>query len=185
MTLFILTGMTVVARLTPWKPWPLIRTIINAVLALGVGLITLLYLEASYLAHYMRSPWLLSTLCLVWLFVLVLTHIHSPPWEFKHKNGAFSFLREKSWTYSRPRQDSPADRDVAVTEETEMNTYSSDTELRPTGRTSTTSNVDSGPDERVLSQQRAAEPRRGAEHSIGHSYRDSMPDETTPGGKMA
>lgn len=76
--------LAVVARITPWKPWPIIRTIIIFLLALGMGLVALLNLNNDKLSAYLNTPWLLPTLCIAWAVVLVLTHIrHDAPMFFK------------------------------------------------------------------------------------------------------
>ncbi|PTB40264.1 uncharacterized protein TrAFT101_004682 [Trichoderma asperellum] len=76
--------LAVVARVTPWKPWPVIRTIIIFLLALGMGLVALLNLNNDKLSAYLNTPWLLPTLCIAWAVVLFLTHIrHDAPVFFK------------------------------------------------------------------------------------------------------
>jgi hypothetical protein len=79
-----MTILAVVARVTPWKPWPVIRTILILLLALGMGLVALLRLNEDSLDTYLNTAWLLPTLCIAWGVVLVLTHIrHDTPFFFK------------------------------------------------------------------------------------------------------
>lgn len=82
--LALMTLLAIVARVTPWKPWPVIRTILVLLLALGMGLVALLRLNENRLTAYLATPWLLPTLCIAWGLVLVLTHIpHDAPLFFK------------------------------------------------------------------------------------------------------
>ncbi|PON22882.1 hypothetical protein TGAM01_v208137 [Trichoderma gamsii] len=82
--LALMTLLAVVARVTPWKPWPVIRTIIIFLLALGMGLVALLRTNDDKLNAYLDTPWLLPTLCIAWGVVLILTHVpHDAPIFFK------------------------------------------------------------------------------------------------------
>jgi hypothetical protein len=87
--LALMTLLTIVSRQTPWKPWPIVRTIINGLLAVGVGLVSLLVLSLDWLGDYLNTPWLLPTICLVWLIVLLLTHTHSAPPLFFKRSTTF------------------------------------------------------------------------------------------------
>ncbi|KAK1239312.1 hypothetical protein MKX07_008800 [Trichoderma sp. CBMAI-0711] len=73
--LALMVLLSVVARVTPWKPWHVIRTIIYFLLALGMALTALLNLNSDQLDRYLSTPWLLPTLCIAWGIVLLLTHI--------------------------------------------------------------------------------------------------------------
>lgn len=82
--LALMVLLAVVARVTPWKPWPVIRTIVIFLLALGMALVALLRLNDDRLSAFLTTPWLLPTLCLAWAAVLVLTHVpHDAPVFFK------------------------------------------------------------------------------------------------------
>lgn len=74
-----MTILTIISRVNPWKRWHAIRTVIYLVLALGVGLVAILYYHPAKAETYLFSPWVLPTITLVWVVVLVLTHIHNPP----------------------------------------------------------------------------------------------------------
>ncbi|KAL7905093.1 hypothetical protein GGI35DRAFT_489308 [Trichoderma velutinum] len=74
--LALMVLLSIIARVTPWKPWPVIRTIVYFLLALGMGLVALLNLNEDKLSAYLNTPWLLPTLCIAWTVVLLLTHIH-------------------------------------------------------------------------------------------------------------
>ncbi|TFA98417.1 hypothetical protein CCMA1212_009865 [Trichoderma ghanense] len=73
--LALMVLLSVVARVTPWKPWHVIRTVIYFLLALGMALTALLNLNSDQLDRYLSTPWLLPTLCIAWAIVLLLTHI--------------------------------------------------------------------------------------------------------------
>ncbi|KAH0523048.1 hypothetical protein TsFJ059_008102 [Trichoderma semiorbis] len=74
--LALMVLLSIIARVTPWKPWPVIRSIIYLLLALGMGLVALLNLNDDKLSAFLNTPWLLPTLCIAWTVVLLLTHIH-------------------------------------------------------------------------------------------------------------
>ncbi|KAL7943644.1 hypothetical protein V8C42DRAFT_346567 [Trichoderma barbatum] len=85
--LALMVLLSIVARVTPWKPWPVIRTIIYFLLSLGIGLVALLNFNADELMTYLFGPWLLPTICIAWTVVLILTHIHEgPPLFFKRRS---------------------------------------------------------------------------------------------------
>lgn len=83
-----MTLLTIVSRITPWKPWHLIRTIINFVLAIALGLVSLLYYQPARADKYLFSPWVLPTITMVWIIILVLTHIRNPPPLFFQQSAA-------------------------------------------------------------------------------------------------
>lgn len=80
--------MSAISRTTRWKPWPIIRLIILINLALGTGLISLLWFASvknnveefevdiiDACRQYISTPWVLFTIFIVYTIVLVLTHI--------------------------------------------------------------------------------------------------------------
>ncbi|KAK2594922.1 hypothetical protein QQS21_007370 [Conoideocrella luteorostrata] len=92
--LAIMTILTIVSRVTPWKPWPIVRTVINFLLAIGLGLTTFVVTSPEQGTEYTQSPWLLPTICLVWFAVLLLTHLHQgPPMLFK-RSATFLVRRQ-------------------------------------------------------------------------------------------
>lgn len=82
-----MTFLTIVSRLTPWRPWPLMRVVVNILLGIGLTFVSLIrhspkklvdYAVAPYKqAKYLLSPWLVPTICLVWVVVVIMTHTHS------------------------------------------------------------------------------------------------------------
>ncbi|KHN95761.1 uncharacterized protein MAM_06373 [Metarhizium album ARSEF 1941] len=81
-----MTLLTIVSRMTPWTPWPVVRATVYLLLALGLALLTAVRVDEDATDGFLFSPWLLPTICLVWLVVLLLTHSHSvPPLFFKRR----------------------------------------------------------------------------------------------------
>lgn len=95
-----MTFLTIISRIHPWTPWPIIRIVINFLLAIGVGLVALLYYNSDRALNYLFSPWVLPTIALVWAIVLVLTHIHNPPPLF-FRQSAMSARGAKQHEYGQ------------------------------------------------------------------------------------
>ncbi|KID82654.1 Low temperature requirement A [Metarhizium guizhouense ARSEF 977] len=93
--LAFMTLLTIVSRLTPWKPWPVVRAIVYFLLAVGLALVTAVQVDDVTLDKYLFSPWLLPTICLVWFVVLLLTHTHSVPPLFFPRSATFAVRRKK------------------------------------------------------------------------------------------
>ncbi|KAH7119344.1 hypothetical protein EDB81DRAFT_891824 [Dactylonectria macrodidyma] len=90
-TLIIMTILTIVARTKPWRKWSIVRTGIFFALGLGLSLVSTLHFNQTKDYNYKNSPWLLPTICLVWVLVLVITHIRNPsPLFFKRSQSFFS-----------------------------------------------------------------------------------------------
>ncbi|PHH90042.1 hypothetical protein CDD83_4668 [Cordyceps sp. RAO-2017] len=75
-TIFLLATLLIILRTLPRKVWPLIRLAIIYALALGTGLVALLWFNETLLEAFLTGPWVLPTLTLVWGTMLVLTHIN-------------------------------------------------------------------------------------------------------------
>ncbi|KAG5921727.1 hypothetical protein E4U53_003767 [Claviceps sorghi] len=86
--LLLMSALSIVARRTPWKPWPIIRLVILVLLAIGTGLVSLLWFdgppsdgpeddstETDRCLQYLATPWVLLTIFIVYTVALVLTHI--------------------------------------------------------------------------------------------------------------
>ncbi|KAF7559903.1 hypothetical protein G7046_g4234 [Stylonectria norvegica] len=96
-TLILMTILTIVSRLTPWKRWSIIRTIIFILLGLGTGLVSVLYYTPKEGAEFQDSPLLLPTICIVYVVVLFLTHVRNPPPMFFASSGFFSKTRTQAY----------------------------------------------------------------------------------------
>lgn len=58
------------------KGWGIIRQIIIFCLALGTGLATLVWFNDERVYAWLQTPWVMPTLCFVWLSIVVLTHVN-------------------------------------------------------------------------------------------------------------
>ncbi|KAG6053234.1 hypothetical protein E4U17_004919 [Claviceps sp. LM77 group G4] len=86
--LLLMVALSIVARMTRWKPWPIIRLVILVLLAIGTGLVSLLWYSGpttedaqndsdvvDRCLQYLGTPWVLLTIFVVYTIVLILTHI--------------------------------------------------------------------------------------------------------------
>lgn len=94
-TLILMTVLAIISRTTPWKKWSIIRTVIFFFLGLGMGLVALLHFSPDNAAKFQSTPWMIPTICLVWVLVLFLTHIRNPPPLFFRGNQAL-FSKSKA-----------------------------------------------------------------------------------------
>ncbi|KAK7427441.1 hypothetical protein QQZ08_006047 [Neonectria magnoliae] len=88
-TLILMTVLTIVARTKPWRKWSIVRTGLFLGFGLGMSLVSLLYYNKTRSNNYKNSPWLLPTICLVWVLVLAITHIRNPPPLFFKRSQSF------------------------------------------------------------------------------------------------
>lgn len=102
--------LSIISRTSRWKPWPIIRLIILVILALGTGLVSILWFSSppeaeeafdtdpqDPLFHYLQTPWVLLTIFVVYTIVLVITHIGGNGENVK-RTGTF-FSRNKKQSY--------------------------------------------------------------------------------------
>lgn len=75
------------------KVWPIVRAVTIFLLALGVGLVALLYYQPAKLADFINSPWVIPAITFVWTVILVLTHINGGIIK-RHQQDI-----ERWWTY--------------------------------------------------------------------------------------
>ncbi|CCE34553.1 uncharacterized protein CPUR_08486 [Claviceps purpurea 20.1] len=86
--LLLMVALSIVTRMTRWKPWPVIRLVILVLLAIGTGLVSLLWFSGptaeeaqndsdvvDRCLQYLGTPWVLLTIFVVYTIVLILTHI--------------------------------------------------------------------------------------------------------------
>ncbi|KAG6087113.1 hypothetical protein E4U15_008319 [Claviceps sp. LM218 group G6] len=86
--LLLMVALSIVTRMTRWKPWPVIRLLILVLLAIGTGLVSLLWFSGptaeevqndsdvvDRCLQYLGTPWVLLTIFVVYTIVLILTHI--------------------------------------------------------------------------------------------------------------
>ncbi|KAH7024376.1 uncharacterized protein B0I36DRAFT_161900 [Microdochium trichocladiopsis] len=55
-----------------------VRTAVFFLLGIGLSLVTLVSLDDNKTSNFLFTPWMLPTLCFVFLFVIILTHVESP-----------------------------------------------------------------------------------------------------------
>ncbi|KAM3556132.1 hypothetical protein MY1884_005232 [Beauveria asiatica] len=58
------------------KGWGLIRQIIIICLALGTGLATIVWFNSERVFDWLQTPWVMPTLCFVWMAIVILTHVN-------------------------------------------------------------------------------------------------------------
>ncbi|KAM3546840.1 hypothetical protein ARSEF1564_000153 [Beauveria bassiana] len=58
------------------KGWGMIRQIIIFCLALGTGLATIVWFNSQLVFDWLQTPWVMPTLCFVWMAIVILTHIN-------------------------------------------------------------------------------------------------------------
>ncbi|KAJ3493105.1 hypothetical protein NLG97_g4953 [Lecanicillium saksenae] len=58
------------------KGWGRIRQIIILCLALGTGLATIVWFDSERSYAWLQTPWVMPTLCFVWLTIVILTHVN-------------------------------------------------------------------------------------------------------------
>ncbi|KAK2612293.1 hypothetical protein QQS21_001719 [Conoideocrella luteorostrata] len=75
-TMLLMAILTVIARATPHTIWPTIRLLIVFLLSLGTGLVSILWFSDDNLDNFLYSPWVMPTITLVWVVILILTHIN-------------------------------------------------------------------------------------------------------------
>ncbi|RKL49340.1 hypothetical protein BFJ72_g799 [Fusarium proliferatum] len=93
-SLILMVSLAVISRTKPWSKWAITRHVIFTLLGLGTSLVALIRYSATRSAEYQQSSWMLPTITIVWLVVLVLTHIRNPPPLFF--KGSQSFWSRKN-----------------------------------------------------------------------------------------
>ncbi|KAJ6783852.1 hypothetical protein PWT90_05480 [Aphanocladium album] len=58
------------------KGWGMIRQIIIFCLALGTGLATIVWFDSERSYEWLQTPWVMPTLCFVWMAIVILTHVN-------------------------------------------------------------------------------------------------------------
>ncbi|PHH60009.1 hypothetical protein CDD81_2213 [Ophiocordyceps australis] len=75
-TVFFLVALTVIARTTPYKKWPIIRLIIIGLLGLTMGIIGLITALSDGISSFVESEWVMPFITIMWTIILILTHIN-------------------------------------------------------------------------------------------------------------
>ncbi|KAF4450896.1 hypothetical protein F53441_6035 [Fusarium austroafricanum] len=95
-SLILMVFLAVISRTTPWSKWAITRHTIFTLLGLGTSLIALLRYNEGATMDYVKSAWMLPAITLVWLVVLVLTHIRNPPPLFFKRRESFWVKKSNS-----------------------------------------------------------------------------------------
>ncbi|KID86014.1 hypothetical protein MAJ_11192, partial [Metarhizium majus ARSEF 297] len=75
-TIVLMVLLTIIARTTPFKPWPIARLAIILLLGLGTGLVATLWYDEERLGVFLGTPWVLPTITFVWAAIFILTHLN-------------------------------------------------------------------------------------------------------------
>ncbi|RKL05111.1 hypothetical protein BFJ71_g3350 [Fusarium oxysporum] len=99
-SLILMVALAVISRTKPWSKWAITRHIIFILLGLGTSLVALIRYSETRSTEYQQSSWMLPTITIVWLVVLVLTHIRNPPpLFFKGSQSFWSRRKDNQQTY--------------------------------------------------------------------------------------
>ncbi|KAF5673805.1 bacterial low temperature requirement a [Fusarium heterosporum] len=103
-SLILMVTLAIISRTRPWSKWAIIRHTIFTLLGVGTSLIACLRYNEDQAANFQVSAWMLPTITLVWVIVLVLTHVRNPPpLFFKGSQSFWSKKREEgSYNYTMP-----------------------------------------------------------------------------------
>ncbi|GJN76751.1 low temperature requirement A [Purpureocillium lilacinum] len=141
-TMLFMAVLTITVKTTPYTAWPIIRLVLVFLLAIGTGLVAVLWFDEEKLWEFLFSTWVLPTITIVWSVILVLTHLNGEgikrnkhrfkrtrnPQEDKSPYDAFSVPMTSPSEWSSGRHDrkyAPDDRD-AETQQRVPFTQSSD-----------------------------------------------------------
>ncbi|KAJ6436392.1 low temperature requirement A [Purpureocillium lavendulum] len=73
--------LAIVSRTTHLKIWPITRFAIILLLALGTGLVSVIWFSGDTLQMFLASTWVIPTITFVWAIILIATHINSESTE--------------------------------------------------------------------------------------------------------
>ncbi|KAM0563345.1 hypothetical protein ACHAPJ_001063 [Fusarium lateritium] len=101
-SLILMVVLSIVMRTTPWSKWAIIRHTIFTLLGIGMSLVACLIYNAENAAKFQISSWMLPTITLVWLVILLLTHVRNPPplffkgsqnfWSKKNNEPSYDYV---------------------------------------------------------------------------------------------
>ncbi|KAI0008016.1 hypothetical protein F4779DRAFT_642262 [Xylariaceae sp. FL0662B] len=106
LSLILMTLMYIVVTKRKWTAPLCARTAFFLLTGAALSLVDLLSLNHIKEWNFLNSPWLLPTLCFVFLLVLVLTHLpHLPPLFFQRRGQSRPLAGEKDPGSGEPYQD--------------------------------------------------------------------------------
>ncbi|KAM0344253.1 hypothetical protein ACHAPU_007779 [Fusarium lateritium] len=117
-SLILMVTLAIISRTRPWSKWAIIRHTIFTLLGVGTSLVACLRYNEEKAANFQVSAWMLPTITLVWVIVLVLTHVRNPPpLFFKGSQSFWSRKREEvSYNYTMPSEAQTAYKGVPHSE---------------------------------------------------------------------
>ncbi|RDA83178.1 hypothetical protein CP532_6452 [Ophiocordyceps camponoti-leonardi (nom. inval.)] len=74
--IILMALLAIAARTAPYKPWQLLRFVIVFLLAIGVGLVSVLWYDKERVVQFLNTAWVLPAITLVWTAVMILTHVN-------------------------------------------------------------------------------------------------------------
>ncbi|KAL3594841.1 hypothetical protein FPOAC2_09158 [Fusarium poae] len=99
-SLIIMVALAVMSRTTRWSKWAITRHIIFVLLGIGTSLVAIVKYNQERAEKYQTSGWMIPVITLVWVTVLVLTHIRNPPPLFFKGSKSFWSKENESQTYN-------------------------------------------------------------------------------------
>ncbi|KAI1069888.1 hypothetical protein LB507_008169 [Fusarium sp. FIESC RH6] len=99
-SLIIMVGLAAMSRTTRWSKWAIVRHTIFVLLGIGTSLVAVVKYNDERAAKYQTSGWMIPVITLVWVVVLVLTHLRNPPPLFFKGSKSFWSKNNDSQTYS-------------------------------------------------------------------------------------
>ncbi|KJZ70310.1 hypothetical protein HIM_10317 [Hirsutella minnesotensis 3608] len=77
-TIISIAVLSILARTVTFKTWHMVRYGIVFVVALGTALTATLWYNEDRSEVFLRGPWVLPTITIVWTTILIITHINGP-----------------------------------------------------------------------------------------------------------
>jgi cell division protein FtsW (lipid II flippase) len=116
-SLVLMVTLSIISRTRPWSKWAIIRHAIFTLLGVGTSLVACLRYNEEQATKFQLSAWMLPTITLVWVVVLVMTHIRNPPpLFFKGSQSFWSKKEEPSYGYAMPPEGQTAYKAVPHTQ---------------------------------------------------------------------
>jgi len=69
--------LAVISRKHPWKPWPIVRNVINVIAGIVMAALAGIAYSENFGPKYVQNGWAVPTMTIIWFFILVLTHVGS------------------------------------------------------------------------------------------------------------
>jgi hypothetical protein len=117
-----MVALAVMTRTTRWSKWAITRHIIFVLLGVGTSLVAIVKYNQERAEKYQTSGWMIPVITLVWVIVLVLTHIRNPPPLFFKSSKSFWSKSNESQTYNHvmPSEQQTAYKAVPHTQATSL-----------------------------------------------------------------